>query len=67
MPTHDPSDDKPRRAVAKQLWPDANEVAHARALLSEIERRALSMSPSGAAVSAREVVARTVRGMFGDD
>jgi len=67
MPPHDSSDDQTRRnRHAAQLRPDATQVAHARALLSEIERRVLAVKPADDALSARDAVARTVRGLFGD-
>ena len=67
MPPHDSSDDETRRnRHAAQLRPDATQVAHARALLSEIERRVLAMKSPGAPVTARDAVARVVRELFGD-
>jgi len=67
MPPHDSSDDETRRTRhAAQLRPDATQVAHARALLSEIERRVLAVKPPGDPVTGRDTVVRAVRGLFGD-
>lgn len=67
MPPHDSSDDETRRNRHRaQLRPDASEVARARAFVSEIERRVLALKPLDDALGARDAVARTIRGLFGD-
>jgi len=67
MPPRDSSDDEIRRnRHAAQLRPDATAVAHARALLSEIERRVLAVKSPTDIITARDAAVRTVRGLFGD-
>ena len=66
MPPNDsPGHDGGRDRRQTNLHPDATDVAQARALLSEIERR-VAEGKFARSTTVPDAVARIVRGLFGD-